>query len=101
MTTDELLELFEKHGETANVGQFNLIEYKRSQRRDLHAFLLLNSLFPFHDSGDMVVSAAHDQIWLFPNMDKLAEVITEAQVIELLRCGVWYDSHAEALSMFV
>ena len=63
--------------------EFDRIENKRSPRPDLHAFLLLDELFP-HDR-DMVAGAEHDIIYLDFNEDV---EITEEQAIELIRCGV-------------
>ena len=42
--------------------KFDRVENKRSQRSDLHAFLLLDELFPC--DSDIVNHAEHDQIWL-------------------------------------
>jgi len=87
--------LFEKHE-----GQFlklKLVENKLNFRRDLHVFLLLDKLTP--SDRCMVSGAEHDQIWLDTDLENLAEVITEEQVIELIRCGVMLeDNH---LTLFV
>jgi len=78
--------------------RFEDIEIKRSNRPDLHAFLLLNELFP--KNRDMIVGASHDQIWLDVS-DEEIETLTKYQVLELSRSGVFYDSEANCLSMFV
>ena len=64
------------------------VENKRSNRPDLHAFLLLDELFP--DNKDIVCSAEHDEIWLSINDDQV-ETLTDAQIIELSHCGVRHD----------
>ena len=67
---------------------FDRIENKRSKRPDLHAFLLLDELFPCEGKSDMVCCAEHDEIWLdIPEDAKL----TDEQIVELVRCGVRYD----------
>lgn len=86
MTIDELEGLFKKHH-----GEF--LKYEKlapgsTKRRDLRAFILLDKLVP--DTGAIISAAEHDEYWLDTDLAKLAEVITEDQVIELLRCGVRY-----------
>lgn len=80
-------------------SNFELVKIKKSERNDLHAFLLLDSLIP---SNRSIISASeHDEIYLDIDLDELSKVITEEQVIELVRCGVRYDSDYDCLSMFV
>jgi hypothetical protein len=79
-------------------SKFDDIEQKRSSRPDLHAFLLLNELLP--DTSDIVSASEHDEIWLGVDCAKLAEVITDAQIVELARCGVHYDDYNDSLQMF-
>ena len=87
--------LFEKH--EAEHLKFDRVENRRSTRPDLHAFLLLAELCP--DTRDIIRSAEHDQIWLSPDPDTLADIMSQAQVIELARCGVFWD--VDSLSMYV
>ncbi len=79
--------------------EFNRIENKRSERPDLHAFLLLDELFPY-PGVDMVSCAEHDTIWLEPGGDKLS-ALTDDQILELVRCGVGYDDETESISFMV
>jgi len=97
MTVDDLQELFEKHDD--EYGEFDRVSPKRSGRHDLHAFLLLDELLP---GTDRIVSAAeHDEIFLSVDLEDLAKSsITEAQVIELIRCRVRMSSF-DSLCMFV
>jgi hypothetical protein len=93
----DLHEVFEKHND--DFIKFERVENKKSQRPDLHAFLLLDELCP--GTMDMVSAAEHDEIWLDVDCEELAKVITEDQVLELTRCGVHYDSGYDALKLFV
>ena len=91
----DLETLFEKHDDQFLKSE--LIKNKLNLRPDLHAFLLLDKLIPGDRS--MVSDSEHDKIWLDINLENLAEVITEEQVIELIRCGVMLeDNH---LTLFV
>lgn len=99
MTTETLIELFEKYADDEFL-KWDRVENKRSSRSDLHAFLLLDELMP-GQKPDIVSSASHDQIWLDPTLEDLAPVITEAQILELIRSGVMLDSETDSLSMFV
>jgi hypothetical protein len=79
--------------------KFDRVANPKSKRPDLHAFLLLDSLVP--GIFDMVARAEHDEIYLKVYPDDLAEVATEEQILELIRCGVRYDSDTDGLAMFV
>ncbi len=92
-----LKEVFDKHN--AEFLNFDAVEKKLSNRADLHAFLLLEKLVPGY--RDMVCAAEHDQIYLDTDVEKLVEVASESQIIELIRCGVMLDSETEGLTMFV
>jgi hypothetical protein len=80
-------------------AKFDLVEAKRSQRPDLHALLLLDELFP-NPGRDIIRSAAHSEIWLDVEGEKLND-LTDPQILELARCGVRYDSENDYLIMFV
>lgn len=90
-------EQYEKH--ESEFLKFEKVENKTSQRRDLHAFMLLDRLVP--GEKDIVGCAEHDEIWLEVDPEELAKVATEEQIIELIRCGVRYDEDTESLAMFV
>lgn len=92
-----LNEIFEKYED--EFLKFDRVENKRSGRPDLHAFLLLDSLI--QGERDMVSAAAHDEIWLDIDCEELWRVATEAQILELIRCGVRYDDDVESLALFV
>lgn len=81
--------------------RFERVANKRSNRPDIHAFLLLDELQPTENSRDMVGGASHDEIYLGVDVDQLSEVITEEQVCELRRCGVRYSTEHDCLVMFV
>ena len=92
MTTHELFERCEAIG-----GDFDDIKNKRSSRRDLHAFLLLAELEP---SNDKIISgASHDEIEIGVSMETI-EALNEFQILELVRCGVFFDAEEEYLGMF-
>lgn len=101
MTTDEMHDIMnENDGE--EFLKFDRVENKRSQRPDLHAFLLIDELAPATRNGqDMVSAAEHDEIYLSVSPERLAAVATREQVIELSRCGVRYDEGIDSLCMFV
>ena len=75
--------------------KFSRIENKRSTRPDLHAFLLLDELFP--GNCDMISCAEHDEFWLDIEPEQMEE-LTEDQILELVRCGVICDY--DSLKMF-
>lgn len=87
---------FEKYRDSCIVG-WKDVHPRRSQRADLHVFLLLDSLVPRNRS--ILAGAEHDKIYLDADTEKLAKVITEEQVLELTRCGVFFED--DSLCMFV
>jgi hypothetical protein len=90
-------EQYKKYGD--EFLKFDRVFNKTSNRRDLHAFNLLDKLVP--GNGAMVCSAEHDEIWLDVTPEELSKVATENQIIELIRCGVRYDSGTDCLALFV
>jgi hypothetical protein len=101
MNTRELKSLFEKHQD--EYLKFERVVTKRSRRADLHAFILLDELFPAEDYTlrDIIGCAEHEAVYLSIDVDELAAVVTEDQVVELLRCGVRYDSSLRLLYLKV
>jgi len=83
--------------ENREYNQFKRIGRIRSNRPDLHAFLLLDELFP-RPGMDIVGCAEHDEIWLNVSDEQLAS-LTDEQILELTRCGVRHDENG--LCMFV
>ncbi len=79
--------------------KFDRVENKTSKRADLHAFNLLDKLVP--GDCDIVCSAEHDEIWLDVRPEELSKVATEEQIIELIRCGVRYDTGTDSLALLV
>lgn len=87
--------LFDTH--VNEYGKFDLIVNKRSNRPDLHAFLLLDELAP--NPGRSIVCYARDgEIVLEIDPDLLAPTIHSDQVLELVRCGVSYGG--DSFTMF-
>ena len=95
-TIDEIRKIFEKYED--EYLEFDKILAKTSNRKDLHAFNLLDRLFP--SNFDIVSAAAHDEIWLEVTPEQLG-IATEEQILELIRCGVRYDRSTDSLGMFV
>jgi len=70
---------------------------------DLNAFILIDRLFP-NEPGDVVVAAEHDEIYLKGDPQKLFEVdspATREDILDLIRCGVRYDTDTDGFAMFV
>lgn len=79
--------------------KFENIESPRHPRPDMCAFLTLDGIIP-GATRDMVCAAEHDQIYLDVDCDELEKVITNEDVLTLVRCGVMFDSGTDSLSMF-
>lgn len=83
LSLDERFDAFE-----AVYLKFEGVAHPRSRRPDLHAFLLLEELQPGQNERDMISGAGHDVIYLDIEVDALNTVISDAQIEELVRCGV-------------
>lgn len=79
--------------------KFERVEKKLSERPDIHALILLDSLQP-KTGCDLISAAEHDIFYLDIDADALNEVITDDQIRELARCGVHYNSDGDCLAMF-
>jgi len=86
--------IFEKYND--EYSKFERVENKRPNRPDLHAFLLLDELFPGKDG--IVFLVRSDEIWLNIDYEDI-EKLTELQILELVRCDVGYDDGS--LCLFV
>jgi len=98
MTRDELVDYFSDESNDEFL-KFDRVKPLYANRPDLNAFLLLEHICP--DEHDIIGGAEHDQIWLKVDIDRLAERASEEHLLTLVRCGVFYDSEVDSLSMFV
>lgn len=99
MTTEQIRELFEKHND--EFIHFERIENPKTQRPDLHAFLLLDRLCPATGKQDLICCSEHDEYYLDIDLEALAaSQISEADIIELTRCGARISEH-DTICFFV
>jgi hypothetical protein len=84
----DLDEIFERHSD--EYIEFDRVENKRHPAPDIHVFLKLYEMCPPETPRDIVCGASNDEIYLDTDTEKFAEIATEADVIELIRCGVRY-----------
>lgn len=92
----DLNETFESYDD--EYLKFDRVENKLSQRPDLHAFLLLDSIMP--GNRDMVCASEHDEFFLDIDCSEFSRRATAEQIRELVRCGVRYDASLDSLAMF-
>ncbi len=95
---ENIKELFNSYEEHEFI-HFGKIVNPPSKRPDICAFLLLDKLIPGDE--DIIEGAAHDVIFLNVNLEDLAKVATEEDIIYLSRCGVFASSEYDGLCMFV
>jgi hypothetical protein len=99
MTTKQLSKFFDAHEDDFLKFEEIPAERRLSQRPDLNAFMLLDKIVPGDD--DMVSCAEHDEIWLKVEPADLGHCATKEQLLDLIRCGLRYDSDTDSLAMFV
>lgn len=78
---------------------FNLIENPLHARPDICAFLLLDKLLP-GPGRDIITAAEHDIIYPDIDVEKLAEVASEDDILMLVQCGVHYDTETDCLALY-
>ena len=104
MTKTEMSVLFSKHSETEQ-GRFENIPKKRklSNRKDLTAFLILDKYLTKlnHQHNNIISATGHDEFYLDVEIEELAEIITEEDILDLVRCGIRYDRSYDCLCKFV
>lgn len=77
---------------------FEKVEPKRSNRPDIHAFILLDELFPKPGYG-IISGATDDEISLDVKKEDF-DNLTDEQILELVRCGVRYAGEYNCLAMY-
>lgn len=88
-------QLFSKHQK--ELCFFERETHRFSNRPDLNALMILDILQP--NIFNIIKAFKNKEVFLFVDLDTL--VITEEQVISLLRSGVNYDSEYDSLRLFV
>lgn len=83
---------FEKHIDQH--CKFELVEHKRSNCADIHAFMLLNDIFEI--DYNIITSVDHYGYYLGISDNEL-EILTDKQIIELIRCGITHCTHIGCL----
>lgn len=92
----DLHEVFEKFND--DFLKFDQVENKRCSRPDVCGFIILDELIPVNEN--IIGAAEHDIIYLSIDCEKLAEIATEENIHDLVRCGIMYDFDCDSLSMF-
>ena len=77
--------------------KFDRITNKKTNRPDLHAFLLLDEIFT--EPHGIIQADEHDKIFLDIDEEKSSK-LTDDQILEIVRCGVRYSEY-DCLCMFV
>lgn len=106
MLPEEIVVLFNRESDkiSGEFLEFDHVKNKLSARGDVHAFMLLDRLCPEKTAKDrcarMIGAAEHDQIWITIDADDLSKTATRDDILDLIRCGIFYDDENDCLSMF-
>lgn len=96
MNLSELMQIFEAHEDASH--KFEQIDKPLHRVRDICAMLTIDAIAPF--KRDAISAAEHDQIWFDVDIDAFCAKATPGDVLTLIRCGVFFDSGVDSLSMF-
>ena len=101
MTPNELIDTFEFH--QSEFLRFDRVDPQLNTRRDLHAMLFLAQMFEgnYNNSSVIISDADHDVIYFNVDIEEFRSSINVEDIIDLIRCGVIYDSHHDTLKMGV
>jgi hypothetical protein len=72
--------------------EWDRIVHKKSVYPETHVALLLESLIDGEIGKEyiyLIDSLENDKIWLVPAIKDLNKTLTDAHILELVRCGVW------------
>lgn len=101
MTYDELENFFQIHH-----NQFlksENIKNRKHSRPDLCAFLIFDEIQSrieeSKSSDNIVTHAEHEIIYLDINPENILSVITESDILDLIRCGVCFNSDESCFTM--
>lgn len=81
-----LKEIFEKYGDEWD--RFDRIETKFSKRPIINALILLDKIYP--DNKNIGFYSTEGDVLINIDDEKLEEVATEQDIIDLMRCGIHY-----------
>lgn len=76
---------------------------RRHQDRHLCGLLILADLLQRSNNGysDVIGAASYDTIYLYGDIKDLNEVATEEDILNLMRCGIYYSEDEDSLYMLV
>ena len=98
MTLDELKILWEKYND--EYLMFSKIKNPLHHRRDICALLMLDKIKGGTSSGSIIDASEHDEYYIDIDCEKFAAVVSEQQIIDLIRCGVRYDTGLGCFCIF-
>lgn len=100
MTVDQMVELLDQYADDVESAKHVEPENRKYHKKeDLDVFLLLAKLAP--DTNNLIAGADHDVIYFSTDVEELARVATKKDLLNLVIAGVFYDSDADCMSMFV
>jgi hypothetical protein len=100
MTVERLRELFDADNDSAEaVAAAAAASRRPTWRNDLNALILLDRLLP--ETDDIIDAADHDIIYLGVDLDALAAVASEDDILALNHFGVYVNGENDSLAMFV
>lgn len=97
MTEEQVQQLFAKH-EAANSLSFSDVARPRARRADLHALLLLDSIF--EGDGNLIQDAEFDKVYFYWDMVVFCQKGTEEDIKELVACGMILNEYDQLVSYY-
>lgn len=99
MTSEEIRELLTDSIEFLKIE--NLPKEKLyCSRIDLNGLILLDKLLPNYNTKSIIAASEHDIIYLEGDLEELIKTTSKEDIINLSRCGIFYDKEYDCLAMF-
>jgi len=98
MTTNDLIDFLEENNDS-DFCKFEKIKNPLFKQSDLQALFIFNQILPEH--GDFICSTNHYGIFFSVSPKDISKKASKEQILDLLRCGISYDSSRGCFYKFI
>jgi hypothetical protein len=91
----DIEEMFKEHDS-------EFLDYgKHSHLRDVKTqWFIMNMLNNVTPNRDLIIASSRDYIWFATKPETFMECFNQREIVDMIRCGLMYDSEYECLAIF-